>query len=72
MSLGVRTLHPYTRFKRLRESHNIWIVATLPVPYQKFYREWMGSEDKETPIHYKPIEAEWVRNPDTGEVYDEK
>lgn len=68
MSTGVRSLLPYNRFRKLKDTHNLWIVATLPVPYQKFYREWMGSEDKETPVHWIPVDKEWVRNPETGEV----
>lgn len=68
MSTGVRSLLPYTNFRRLGNPREIFIVAALPAPYQKFYREWMGSQDKETPVHWKPQEEEWVRDPETGEV----
>lgn len=44
-------------------------VAKLPIEYQKFYTEWMESEEKETPVHWIPKEGKWERNPETGEVY---
>jgi large subunit ribosomal protein L28 len=35
--------------------------------YQKFYVEWIESEQKETPVHWKPREGKWERLA-TGEV----
>lgn len=43
-------------------------VGKLPMEYQKFYTEWMDSEEKETPVHWKAREGKWERDPVTGYV----
>jgi len=66
----VQSLLPYGRFHKLKNvrPREIFIVAALPPPYQKFYREWMGMDHVATPVHWRPRKEGWVRNPETGEV----
>ncbi|CAL8100589.1 unnamed protein product [Orchesella dallaii] len=62
-----KLLHP-SRFKIHRRQWDRAKVAQLPIEYQKFYTEWLDSEEKETPVHWIPRTEKWDRNPETGEV----
>lgn len=44
----------------------VTILNRLPTCYQNFFKEWKYG--KQTPVHYKPEEGKWKRNPETGEV----
>nr|CAG4637439.1 EOG090X0GHI [Ceriodaphnia reticulata] len=46
--------------------HRTTILSRLPVCYQKFFKEWKYGA--QTPVHFKPEEGKWKRNPETGEV----
>lgn len=62
-----KLLHP-SRFQTYRNPWDRMKVGKLPMEYQKFYTEWMDSEEKETPVHWKAREGKWERDPVTGYV----
>jgi len=70
MSAGVQSLLPYGRFHKLKDvrPRELFVVASLPQPYQKFYREWRGMDHAATPVHWRPKKEGWVRDPETGEL----
>ena len=42
------------------------LLDRFAVYYQKFFKEWKYGP--QAPVHFKPEEGKWKRNPETGEV----